>query len=300
MRALKEFEQVSKPTRFGTDRDNLALVQLPIAPSALLEMQADIDAKALYRGAIDDYLNNTDTYDRFAKSKNAADADRLPGLKKLLDATHAKSARIFADDPGEIVTYKERPELDALVTLGHLSARAALLEGADKPEDARSYFEAEFALGSKLYDERLTLDEFDDGLELLAESGAGLTRLFQKTGQSAREKQFHEFDQARMQYYNSRVLPMVKVLQSIDTNVIGEHAGDIIYFASSCGERMYRVEAIFAMGRMKYFAGADGRIGNQRGAMTQLRRLAEDPDPIIRRAATEARDLTIEQYRALK
>ena len=63
---------------------------------------------------------------------------------------------------------------------------------------------------------------------------------------------------------------------------------------------MYRVEAIFAMGRMRFFAGANGRVGNQRGAMQELRRLAESSDPVIRRAASEARDLTIEEYRMLK
>ena len=63
---------------------------------------------------------------------------------------------------------------------------------------------------------------------------------------------------------------------------------------------MFRVEAIFAMGRMRFFAGENGRIGNQRGAIQELKKLAEDPDPIIRLAATEARDLTIEQYRIMQ
>ena len=138
------------------------------------------------------------------------------------------------------------------------------------------------------------------GLELMAESSAGLSRLLQKSNQSSRAAEFHAFDQSRTEYYNQHVLPMLKVLQSIDANVVGEHAGDIFYFARNCHERMFRVEAIFAMGRMKFFAGENGRIGDQRGAVSELKRLSNDPDPVIRRAATEARDLTIEQYRFLK
>ena len=300
MRELKDLGQISNPTSFGTDPENLDAVELPIAPSKVIDMSQPVDAKPLYRAAIDDYLNNTDIYERFNQSKQTSDAGSLVALQKLLEATHARAARIFADDPGEIVTYKEKPGLEALATLGHLAARAALLSQADKPDDARNYFQAEFSLGAKLYDERLTADEFNHGLELLAESAAGLARLEQKTNQPSQAAAFQEFDRARSQYYSQRVLPMMKVLQSIDTNVIGEHAGDIIYFARHGHERMYRVEAIFAMGRMRFFAGADGRIGNQRGAMSELRQLAEDPDPVIRRAATEARDLTIEQYRTLK
>jgi hypothetical protein len=297
---VNEISRISEPTSFGLDPANLGVVELPVAPSRLVSMDQNIDAKSLYRSAIDDYLNNRDTYDRFSRSKDSSDAGMLKGLKNLLDATHATSAKIFADDPGEIVTYKEKPGLEAIATLGHLSARAALLAQTDHLEIAPKYFEAEFALGVKLFEERLTVDELSRGMELMAESSAGMERLLQRSDQSARAQEFRTFDDGRKQYYNDHVLPMLKVLQSIDTNVVGEHAGDIIYFARHCQERMYRVEAIFAMGRMRFFAGENGRIGNQRGAMAELRKLAEDPDPVIRRAATEARDLTIEQYRFLK
>jgi len=113
-------------------------------------------------------------------------------------------------------------------------------------------------------------------------------------------RQFQEFNKSQQQYYNDRILPMLKVLQAIDANVIGQHAGDIIYFARHCRERMYRVEAILAMGRLRYFVGENGRIGNQRGAMTELKKLADDPDPVVRRAANEAKDLTLEQYRMMR
>src|SRR5439155_17804150 len=170
------------------------------------------------------------------RSKNAVDAEKLIGLKNLFEAAPAGRARIFADDPGEIISYKEKPSLDALVTLGHLAARAALLAQADKPQDAQKYFEAEFALGAKLHDERLTVEEFMRGLELMAESSAGLSRLLQKSNESSRAAEFHAFDQSRTEYYNQHVLPMLKVLQSIDANVVGEHAGDIFYFARNCHE----------------------------------------------------------------
>jgi hypothetical protein len=51
---------------------------------------------------------------------------------------------------------------------------------------------------------------------------------------------------------------------------------------------------------MKYFVGEAGRIGNQRGAIQEVKRLAGSTDPVIRRAAEEARDLTHEKYQLLK
>ena len=93
-----------------------------------------------------------------------------------------------------------------------------------------------------------------------------------------------------MNYYNDRILPVLKVLQSIDANIIADHAGDLFYIERNSQEGMYRVEAIFALGRMRHYAGADGRIGNQSGAIQELKRLTKNSDPIIQLAASQGRD----------
>ncbi|HEX3358447.1 MAG TPA: hypothetical protein VHS31_15850 [Tepidisphaeraceae bacterium] len=299
MHMLNQIGQISEPTSFGKDQTNLGVVQLPTPPQKLVEMDENFDARAIYRSAIADYEANRYVYERYAEAGNPIDA-KLPGLKDLVDATHAQTAKIFADDAGDIVRYDDKPALDALVKIGHLATRAALMVQADNPKEAQALFEGEFSLGAKLYDERLTVEEFSSGLELMSESAAGMTRLLRKTDQVDRATQFHDFDEQRKRYYNEHVLPVLKVLQSIDAQVVSEHAGDIFYFARNSNERMYRVEAIFMLGRLKYFVGDDGRIGDQRGAMQELKRLSQSPDPVIRQAASEARDLTIEQYRGLR
>ncbi len=299
MHMLNQIGQISGPTSFGKDEANLGVVQLPILPQKLVEMDGNFDAKTMYRSAIANFEANRYVYERYAEAGNPLDGN-LQGLTYLVDATHAKAATIFADDPGDIVRYDDKPGLDALVKIGHLATRAALMVQADDPKKAQALFEGEFSLGAKLYDERLTVEEFSDGLELMAESAAGMTRLLRKTDQADRATQFHDFDEQRKEYYNEHVLPVLKVLQSIDAQVISDHAGDIFYFARNSSERMYRVEAIFMLGRLKYFVGNDGRIGDQRGAMQELKRLSQSNDPIIKQAASEARDLTLEQYRGLQ
>ena len=299
MNLLNRLGEISPPTSFGTNPANLAQVSLPISPDSLLPIDPQIDSTGTYRAAIDDCTANRDSYERFERSRQAGDAEKLPGLKDLLDAAPGH-ANIFSANASQVVTYGETPSLDALKTLGHLCAHAALLKQSDNPAEAQKYFQAEFALGEKLYFERLTVSEFVAGLELLSESAGGLTRLLEKSGEPDQAAKFHEFDQARMNYYNDRILPVLKVLQSIDANIIADHAGDLFYIERNSQERMYRVEAIFALGRMRYYAGADGRIGNQSGAIQELKRLTKNSDPIIQLAASQGRDLTIEQYRAIR
>jgi hypothetical protein len=300
MHKLNEVAHISDPTSFGLNEANLGAVELPIAPASLLDANVDTDAKPLYRAAIDDYLSNREAYERFEKSKNAADADKLAGLSNLLDAARSRKATLFADDPGQIVKYGDKPELEALVGLGKAASRAALLKSLTDPAAGQNYFGAEFALGARLYEERITVAEFAVGLGLLSDASSGLINSLRKSNQPARASEFQAFYDGYLKYNKDRIQPMRNVLESIDANIVAEHTGDLFQFARHCTERMYRVEAIFALGRLRYFAGENGRIGDQTGAMKELKLLAQSPDPIIARAAREARDMTVQQYRMLK
>ena len=113
------------------------------------------------------------------------------------------------------------------------------------------------------------------------------------TGQAPGTEELEEMVNSRL----GMVDPDGKVLTAVDERVVGEHPGDVFYLAQHAGDRVWRIEAIFAMGRMKYFVGTNGKTGDQRGASKMLKRLSEDSDPVIRAAATSARDLTIEEYR---
>lgn len=298
MHALIGMGKISDPTSFGTDPANLGAFALPTAPATLLSMNGPADATAQYRDALADALAHPHDYDLAAGFTRVADIANLPAIKNLLATTHADGAAIFANDPGAVITYSQTTKLDAMVSLGHLLARAGLLEQIDDPAAAIPYFEAECALGCRLYEERLTVAEFTSGVDLLAESAGGMARALDKANQHVRAAAVRQFDADRLVYYNQRILPMLKVVRSIDPTTVSDHAGDIFYFATHAQERMWRIEAIFALGRMRYFVGDNGRIGDQRGAVRLLKKLSRDNDPLIHLAATEAEDMTIEQYRA--
>ena len=58
-----------------------------------------------------------------------------------------------------------------------------------------------------------------------------------------------------------------------------------------------RIEAILKLGRYGWNAA---RPGDQKAADAYVKAMADDPDPVIRTAATAARDLTLLQYRSLR
>jgi hypothetical protein len=132
----------------------------------------------------------------------------------------------------------------------------------------------------------------------MAQGSTSISRLAEANGNATRAKAVKEFDQARKIYVTEQILPMTRILLSVDQPTIERHFGDVLYFARYAKERMWRVEAIFALARYRFDAA---QIGDQNIANQALRELAaNDPDPIIRTASIAARDLTIEQYRMLK
>jgi hypothetical protein len=135
-------------------------------------------------------------------------------------------------------------------------------------------------------------------MELVAKSSAAIASLQEKNGNATAAAQWRAFDAGRVEMMKTRIDPVLKVVRSIDPKVVGQQTGDVFELAKRCRERMWRVEAILALGRVRYMAGQGGTAGNQRNATQLLNKLANtDPDPIIQTAASQARDLTIEQYR---
>jgi hypothetical protein len=292
-------QTVSPRTAFSADSENGAAIELPVAPSTVLSAMADTtDAAALYRKAMAVYQSDPETYGRFSRSGQLRDIQDVPALQILMEATNHSAAALFIESPAEIVNYDpEKPAIEALRTLAICARRAGQLTKDANPTEAMKLYEATFSLGAKLYQERLTYQELDAGLTMMAEGSAMIRELAQAMGDSARAAACSAFDKARADYVNQRVLPVQRVIVSADQATLEQHAGDVYYFARHARDRMWRVEAILKLGRYRFNAG---RIGDQSNAMLIIRELLNDPDPVIQQAAKVARDLTIEQYRMLR
>jgi hypothetical protein len=295
----RNMEAISSRTAFSRDADHGGPVSLPVPPIIVLPTMTDpTDAAPIYRRAIEQYNADPFVYGKFARSGRANDLPDIPAIKTLVEAAHCAHGNLFAASPSEIVSYNpDKPTLEAVRTLGACARRAGQLIEKNDPDEAMKLYEAAFALGARLYEERLTYEELDAGLTLMAEGSATIRELARAAGDSNRVEACKRFDEARVACVTSQIQPTQRVIGSADQNVIEQYAGDVFYFARHAGDRIWRVEAILKLGRYRFNAG---RIGDQRNAMRVLKELLHDPDPVIQTAAAAARDLTEEQYRMLR
>ncbi|HLL90254.1 MAG TPA: hypothetical protein VK324_13220, partial [Tepidisphaeraceae bacterium] len=158
-----------------------------------------------------------------------------------------------------------------------------------------------FSAGVKLFNERVTYLELQAGMEMMS-GGAGMIEKISRDSlkDAARADAAKAFADALRDYQTGTLDPIARALTSIDPKVVRQHAGDVFAFAEQSKEKMWRNEAILKLGRMRYFVGTNGRVGDQKGAMRKVRRYAESPDKATRAAGTKARDLTLAEYNSMR
>jgi hypothetical protein len=143
-------------------------------------------------------------------------------------------------------------------------------------------------------DERLCYSELSDGLGLMSGAAIGMGEIAQDDGDQPRADALNQFAKSLQDYTSQKLLPIETVLSSVDSSMIERYAGDLFFIAQNSKERMWRVESILSLGRLKYNAG---HPGDNRGALRVATEIAQtDRDPVIKTAAREASDLTEDQY----
>ena len=293
---------VSAPTSFSQQTEYLSPLEFPFSPTVVVpSMTRSEDTGATYREAINDVLASRDEYDAYNEKGKDSDKPRLRAIFLLHQAASSTRANIFLSQPEQVINYNgEKPELDALISAGRAALRAGLLRQKTDPADAQEHLEAAFSLGWKMYQERLSDAELRAGFDLFGQAALALEKLAENGGDSSRAQQLKDFNAARVQFYKNRIEPVRRIIISIDPNIIAGSIGDYFYFAKNATERVWKIEAVLAIGRLQYYVGENGRAANQSGARREIASLVDDPDPLVRCAAKAARDLTIEQYRQIR
>jgi hypothetical protein len=285
--------------KFAADPQNLAPLSLTPAPDTILTSMTDTgDSADLYREAITLYEKSPALY----QSVNPRQIDMLEACDKVAEATHLKDMTLFSKDPGKVINFeREKTPIEELRKVGDATATKALMLKAKKDTDgARKYAEAAFALGAKMYKERVVYEELDAGLGIMGAACGVLGGLAQDAGDKERVAQITAFVEARIKFSEpgkSRVYDLHKITKTIDGKISGERAGDVLAVAEKSKERMWRVEACLQLARTHRFVGDEGRAADQRYAQLLLRKIAEnDPDPVVKIAAAKARDITDDEY----
>jgi hypothetical protein len=279
------------PTSLSLDPANLAPLSPPTVSPPVVEIDVPGDAADDYRAAIVAYDARPEACESFAADPTG---DVPRAFQSVLSALGKNAVDFFIRNPAELIDYQtDHPGLQSLEDIGHLMDHTALLfHQRNQNDKAIAYFQAVYTLGRNLYVERLTFDEYTTALGLMDEAVAGLAECVDP----ARQADLQKLETAMRDYDSAHVQPVEQALLSADSEVTAAHAGDILRFAEQSDERMFKIEAILACGRMRYDAV---RKADQLAAPKVIARQLSDPDQGVQTAAAAARDLTVEQYRTI-
>jgi len=266
-----------------------------VAPGVMGE---PCDSGDVYRQAIHEYEANRRAYDKYFANPRSAQAEKPKAVELLVEASRCADMTLFAKTPSELLNYRpETPGVEAMEKLGRMANQIGLLYRLDKkPQEARRYFGAMFALGHHLFSERVAWIEFTAGVNLTADAARGLAKVEADENNTDRAKSLEHFADA-IDQYKLKQFELYKVVSTIDSYTVGRHGGDILALARSSPEPMWRGEAILALGRMKFNTP---RRGDQLAATREVQQWANDPNPGVRAAANAASALTLPQYRAMR
>lgn len=290
----------TQPTAFSRDPANLAAIEFPIDPHTLLpEPPRNEDAGDLYWLACVDHRGHRESYDRqlAPESFDLQSATELVGVRAALDAAAYRRASIFTKRIDAAVGYGSTSAITALQQIGTILARIGTQYISDnKYTEAKRFLRAEFILGLRLYDERMTRQELSVAMGLMAHASTILSQIAVDEGDKARAIRLKDYANAQRDYNANHIEPIARVITSIDPTVQPQHVGDIFVLARNSAERIWRVESTLKLGMYKYNTNTPG---DRRAAIRELRQLMTDPDPAVAAAALCAHELTLEAYRTL-
>jgi hypothetical protein len=280
---------------FAADAKNLAPLELDPSPETVLAMTDEGDVAEKYQEAIG--LYDPKIYDRVSPLS----LDEMPALEPIVEVTRYRQMRLFSREkraPEVINFQREKTTIEILRKLGEACAtKALMLKAKDDKDGARRYAEAAFALGAKMYRERVVYEELDAGFALMGAGAQVLATLAKEEGDTPRAAACMAVDEARKKLMVSRINDLHKITKTIDGTISATRAGDVFALAERSQERLWRIEACFQLARIHRFVGDNGRGADQRYAQMLLRRLADnDSDPLVKLAATKARDITDVEY----
>lgn len=286
----------TKPTKLTTQAGAMDAMEIPGNPRSLIPAGNGGDGTELYIKALDAFKSNRSAYTGTAKL-DAASLKKLTALDYLLQASNASKATVFATRPETVVRYgrEQHVAIDTAYELGTFCNNIGQrLKANKRPDEAKKYFIAAFNLGYWMCNERLVYMEFWRGQELMQNAVIGLAEV-----EPDKEGPYMAWREELKQVIDSSTSTFVAkrdAIRTIDKRVLTRHAGDVFNLARNSKDRMWRVEAILALGHFKYRVG--NNPGDQRAVKKTLEALAADDslDPAARVAVKAAQELTLEDH----
>lgn len=304
---LASANRVTLPTPEGENPLQLNPITLEITPNTVIQMTQPGDAGELFRQAIEDVRKNREEYKQSLDSTSSIRRiSKLKSIQLLQDAIPLAGMSLLSTDPQSNVGYfpnNTSQDITDIEQAGLVVEKLGVLQfHAKNYDDSKRQFYAEFSLGSKLFSERISFKEAEKGLGFMRASVQMLVKIAEIEKNENRFKELNEFnEQLGVIYEQMRSLWMI--IYSVDDKVVSANVGNLFLYASEkMQERMWRAEAILKVGRFKYnVGGANARLTDQRAAQMLLDQLDQtETDPILKAAIHAAKNLTLEQFRAIQ
>lgn len=283
--------RLTPPTDFSQQGEVRAAIVLPVEPSSIYPSSRQGDAGTVYRALVEKYAPRLDELTGLVRQfDKPLPADAREMVQPLVEVMDLREARIFADAPALIVTYKAtEPQLETLYTLGLMAARLGRDNAKSDPDASLRYAQAAFALGCKFYRERINYNQLDKGLSLMDAA----CQVMAIQIDPLRQERIWAFVTG-LRNYRAKAQAIYQVIASPDEMLIAKHAGDIFSLAAdNTIDPTWRVECILKVGRYRFQAY---RAGDQRKAPTLLDQLSADSNLSIRAASMAAQRLTLGEF----
>jgi hypothetical protein len=273
-------------------------VALPASPDSVQPAGSkDCDAGELYRQAIQACLSDPKSYDPNVYGNiRGVDLTKLPGVELVRQAADCSRMHLFETNPTQAVNYHDKKAwIEAVMALGQTTDDAALRVPDDQPKKAEELYKAAFALGRRLYEERVTWDELNKGLSIMTMTSGAMAKLADNAKDGPRVDLLSDFNSKVGSYQSDLQDSVASPLGNPVESYGAKYAGDVFAVAKDPKlERCWRVEAILHLGRYRWNV-ADNRKGDQMWAGKELTKLELESDPVIRTAVQAAKNLTQEQ-----
>lgn len=288
--AVTMFKPADSPTR-ATSPSNLQLLEYPgEMPSLFPTPEQSANANARYDKAVQYFLTNKHVLGH----DNPAPDEGKQLMDLLIDAMHAATVSEGLLDQQIPVTVGGQPRHTELVMYLPIivSKQAEQAVGASNQARALEMMQAQWALGQRMLEYSVRMDNRLFGVQLMSSAGEQMLTLADDMGEQSPIDPNDVLTWA--QYVNSTHSVWKNRIEIIMNTK--PHVGDLLRIATEDPDRTFRLAATLRLGIAKF---NPGHSGNLRAINKTLDRAIASDDPLIAKAAKAAKALTKEEFRRI-
>lgn len=284
---------------------------LPAVPSEAGNAAEDYEKALAQYKQLREVIDGTADHERVDAAIAASDPWADPGYKACREiadivAAGAKKAEMrytFVFTPRKLKPYYQRSYASDLHDISIPVSQCFFLHMERKEYDkAEKRMQDMLILGWHLFSERAVPHMSDQGIHILLVAVRRLQELYKAWPNGPTDKiaslRAYENELIEIQDFarQKRKILWDSLPSAVGTSSDQFYPGDVLNMAENEGDRAWKVQAILALGAMKYRAPSRG---DKKALQSLIRQYLASEDPIIKAAAKCADEMTVQEYQGL-